>query len=577
MSPQPGRSEPSAPTPIPSRRWDWVDTREAYTDWVAEWGARSGIRDAWVWRGFSLWWSSNLVRKDVEVEKEWFEVLHRRLRDRSEPPPAYRSRGRYWRTVLPRFLFDVLKLVYVRLAFGRPSAPRGRVWFHALSSNLRSEDGVTCDRHFSAAPLRDAMHRQRAAFAVRLIIAPIDLVRPWRWRRRMASLFAGIGRDVAILNGFLTLRDVVSVYWTVLRAWTQFNRLASTPAFRQGFTIDGVDCHALLLAEFERSFLGPMQDDLVYSAMFRRWLERGCAHEPQTIVTYGEMLGPIRPVYHQAKRVDERHRFVAVQHSINSRNKLAFYHRGVEFSGGVPHASPFPDAYLVQGEQYARILADFYPRERTRIIGCLKYDRYAELARNPAQIATECRAAIGDDGRRVMLLAPSVNDLSELLDLFESRELPAGWRVILSPHPAIGAEQIRAMIAARGITTRIEMFGQLDTLRLLTIADLVVCGYSAVALEAAIFRVPAARVATDRALPLFEDEPGIPSFHSTAGFWRWFEEWSVVRHRSDAAAATRSLLTDYFFKIDGASADRLWAAITDAGGASEASEGRGRR
>jgi hypothetical protein len=59
--------------------WNWEDTREAFLDWVGNWSENSGVKDCFEWKGFSLWWVSNLTQKDTLYDKQWYQEIHSSL------------------------------------------------------------------------------------------------------------------------------------------------------------------------------------------------------------------------------------------------------------------------------------------------------------------------------------------------------------------------------------------------------------------------------------------------------------------------------------------------------------------
>lgn len=553
-----------SPEKNPPRHLDWERTRELYTNWVAEWGQSSSIKHDLQWRGFSLWWCSNLVHKDAEVHKAWFENIHYRLSGSQNITKSERVVLFKGITFLKLFIADVLRWLLVKALFPRQKILTGRIWFHSLSNNLRLDEGVAYDRMFSTAHLKDKEYGLTSAYAITLSPKISDLINPASFKRRVHRFLSGIQRDAVILNGFVTLPDIIKVHIALCLKWRKLMRLSKEESFRQGFTIDGVRCDDILIDELEHSFLGPMQWSLLYATSFRRWLEK--LDSPQLIVTYAETDAYIRPVYHFSKVANAKNRFISIQHSIVCRNKLSFYHRRSEFSQGNQwdgiHHSPMPDYYFVQGRQFQRILEEFYPASRIKPIGCLKYDTFVSVLRDREKYAIECRTKLGNEQTRIMVIAPSVNDAQDILEIFKDVAIPSGWRVVISPHPFMPLEGYRNLIAEMKITVPIEFSPGLPTYKLLTVADLVVCGYSAVAFEAAIFGVRSARMASESTYPQFEDEPEVPSFRNKEDFWRWFDEnFKRTDTHQRHCGTTDRLVADYFYRVDGKSADRLWEGI----------------
>ena len=100
------------------------------------------------------------------------------------------------------------------------------------------------------------------------------------------------------------------------------------------------------------------------------------------------------------------------------------------------------------------------------------------------------------------------------------------------------------------------------TYNLFTIADLVICGYSTIAIEAGYFGVQSVRTLPLGSFPLFDEEELIPSFTSGSSFIQWFKEYDMRNDTHKKRLALKELAKKYFYKIDGRTADRLWLFLT---------------
>ena len=98
-------------------------------------------------------------------------------------------------------------------------------------------------------------------------------------------------------------------------------------------------------------------------------------------------------------------------------------------------------------------------------------------------------------------------------------------------------------------------------LDLLVACDLVVCGSSTVAIEAAIFGKPAIRILGIDTFPQFPEDPMIPCFSDSVELTNWLASGFVLA-RQRSMEVYRAMAENYFHKIDGHAKDRLWQAIT---------------
>jgi hypothetical protein len=224
--------------------------------------------------------------------------------------------------------------------------------------------------------------------------------------------------------------------------------------------------------------------------------------------------------------------------------------------------SPMPDYYFVQGDHFKKELEQYYPENRISVIGCLKYDKYVSILHNREKIKTECRQALKLDTQKVMLIAPSVTDLSNILDFFADTNFPKGWRIIISPHPFIPLARYRSLVAKMGLANAVEFAPNIPTYKLLTVSNLVVCGYSATAYEAAVFGVRSVRLFRESTCPQFDEMTAVPSFKDKHKFWDWVRtNFRDERQAQGVSHENDQLVSELFYKVDGLSADRLWKGL----------------
>ena len=389
----------------PQVEWSWEQTRELYTDWAAYWGDRSGIKQVLQWRGFPLWWASNLIHKDTLRDYGWYKELHDRPRGVSSNRVEPRSAAVVYFGLCTNMAKEIGKWLLLRLLPPGVHGSGANVWFHGLEYNLLSTTEGFCDRMYEQAYRDDQKFGYVSAFIIRLNFRRADFFPPWSWRSRITGLAGRLQRDVEILDRYSRLRDIVGIHCSLIRGYARFRKFIR-PLCTQGIRIGHAEFGDVLVLEMQKSFVSYIPFALTYAAMFEHWLQED--EGEKTLVTYGETLAWMRPVYHATKKVSTNHRWISIQHATVYRNKLGFYHRASEFKKTTPEEkrsiSPRPDFYFVHGPQFAEILAEFYPRERIRIIGCLKYDRLHRVYGGGRKML------LSPETERMLLLAPSAGD-----------------------------------------------------------------------------------------------------------------------------------------------------------------------
>jgi hypothetical protein len=537
--------------------WSWEQTRELYTSWAAAWADRSGIKDVLQWRDFSLWWASNLIAKDTAVDYAWYQELHNRLCGlpcKHFKPLADVSV--YFR-MFKNLIKDLGKWLLLRLLPDSAKHGKGHVWFHSLEYNLIHAREGFCDRMYEQAPLDDKKHGFNSAYIVRLNFKRQDFLRPWLWRRKINEFASKLKRDVEILDRYLFLHDIFQIHLSLITNYSKFKKFVK-PLRRQGVRINHAEFADILLLEMQKSFLTILPWSLSYAAMFERWLQNSGVDK--TLVTYGETLAPMRPVYFLSRKHSSGHRWISIQHATMYKNKMALYHRFSEFNHTSPDdkriISPMPDYYFCHGSQYADILSEFYQAERIRIIGCLKYD---SLYRFCGSSHTPPRQYSAD---RILLLAPSVGDEDIILKMFSGLRALPGWRVMLSKHPAVSQKWVNKLIRRNEITLMIEFDPSKSTVQLMESASLVICSYSGVALESFFVGVPSVRVLNPEQPPVVEDEPGVDYVTTQQDLLRIISALDNRESLTDLKPENTSTLNRYFYQFDGLASQRFWTELS---------------
>lgn len=544
-------------TDCPHPEWTWEQTRELYTSWAAHWANKSGVKSALQWRGFPLWWSSNLIAKDTAVDFDWYQALHERLKGTAaRPPMSPLTHATVYSGILRSLFRELGKWLLLKLLPKPSGAGAERIWFHCLESNLLAHREGFCDRMYEQAPLDDRKHGFTSAFLIRLNIQYSDFLRPGLWRKKVMDYASRLQRDVEILDKHLCLADIIQTHASLTGNYFKFGKMAKRWR-QQGVRVGHAEFSDILILETQKSFMSILPWSLTYAAMFERWLQSSGGDK--TLVTYGETLAPMRAAYFATKRNSPGHCWVSVQHATIYKNKMGFYHHHSEFNRSGDEdgrsISPMPDYYFVHGSQFAGILSGFYPAGKIRITGCLKYDSlyrvYGE-GRRPQRVP-------GDD--RILLLAPSVGDEEIILRVLAGLRALPGWRVILSKHPTVSQEWINELIHRNEITLEIGFDPSRSTVQLMESASLVVCSYSGMALESFFVGVPSVRILNPAQPPMVEDEPGVAHVTSQQELLRILSQLDQVKPAMGLTPEVSRTLERYFYKFDGLAATRFWTEL----------------
>ena len=310
----------------------WIITRDYYLDWLANFLDIKKKDPIFIWRGFNLLYITLPAKKDIEIENKWFKKIIKRINSYSKPVkvtliPSYKFLFRF----LLLFLYEILKLFVFKffIQIKQNKFSNTDVYFHSLSSNLQNSKKNSYDRHFRFAPLLDIKFNQKAAYAVTLVPSAYEIMHFFSYTKNINKYLSSLGRDYIILNNFITIWDIISVYFSVFAKWIKFRKEVKNPDFAKDFIIDNISCADILINEIDKSYLGEIQWALIYGLSFKKWINHDKIEV--SIITYGETLSPMRPVYFFSKEENNKINFFSIQHSINNRNKIGLFHRKNDF------------------------------------------------------------------------------------------------------------------------------------------------------------------------------------------------------------------------------------------------------
>ena len=586
----------------------WETLREDYNDWVAnlrmeDFGSGKPVAEYFIWKGMSSWWLNPLVRKDTEILNKWLHrlmvvyicksygyklfletddrILFNTLKNNFSEisvkyqKPKVKSVREFLEFYLNPFfktlllinsLFNHLKIKIVLLGFRKKQISKyanlePSVWFRSTypANWIQDAEGSLFDRNILNSPVTGKNYGQNPRYLLFYQLYNRDKYSGiLKLRNELKKLT--FNKEAVFVQAHLSFIDIFSVYLQTFIELIRFLRLRKYDRFKELFKINGINVAPILIEEWINGYFGSIQFNKIHGMAYANWL-KGMKY-PHTIVTYGENFVQSRSLYHLCNEISPFSKFVAFQHAINVKNKMGSYDRAIEFNyNAMNHVnfSPAPDYFLTQGSQFSDILKEYFPENKIQIIGSLKYDNYLKILKKKEQIAHLCNQKLKINKSKVLLLAPSVNDSQEIIDIFSHWRNRDDWMVVLSPHPAVSIKTIKMYQEKLYPWLKIHYESSMRTYELMTASTLVISGYSTTAIEASFYGIQSVRFAGLGTFPLFEYENNIPVFYDGQSFIEWFEEkdWESNEYSAFKKDADK-MISKYFYKIDGKSSIRLW-------------------
>ena len=323
--------------------------------------------------------------------------------------------------------------------------------------------------------------------------------------------------------------------------------------------INGMDVSDILIDEWSNNYWGFQQASKFRALATAKHFIQFC--DGQIVITYGEFIAENRPIYYLTKVERPLTTFVSIQHGMNARNKTFTYHRRCEFNyNGIGYGvenSPFPDYFLTQGRQYEIFLKEFYESNRITTIGSLKSTNSESKKPNKS---LQLNKVLGLK-KRLLLIAPSVGEeYKGLIDLFSDWSYYNDWILVVSSHPASPIDRIAKYQINKFPDMRVSYITDASTVDIIKYCNLVVVGYSVLALEALQSNIAAVRYVPLGVFPQFDKDVQVPSFHNKHQFVEWFELFCNDIHQDSKVEYTK-IAQKYIFKNDNRAGNRLWEFI----------------
>jgi|MDTC01.1.fsa_nt_gb hypothetical protein len=527
---------------------NWDKTLKLYVDWVANSDLRKYFSDEIKINNFSLWWATNITAKDNMINNKWYYDLKDCL---FENKKIKSSKFKFYLIFFARLLknfithcvwYSVIKI----LSFSRYKKIRRKNCFHTFDVNFLKKGDSFIDRCYGNAPFSN--YKNDNFFLITTI----------KKRNFFSNFFKK--KSIPCVNAaeYLSVFDVFNIYYKILISFFKLKIFLNKN--KKIFFIKNVDCRNVLEPFLLMSFTGDIQYSIFNGLSVRNFLK--CNKEVKLFISYGEFNPGFRSLHFFVKDLVNPPKHIAIQHGHANQNLGFFFHKKKEFTKNQllrgSYYSPSPDFYLTQGNQYNKILNNYFPNE-TKIIGCLKYDIYNFQKKKKNTILKKIKFKKGVKNKKIILLCPSIGDELVILDYLR-QSVNFNFRFILSPHPVFKEKIIRKYLYELKDKCYLEVYNDVSTIDLLSIADLVICGFSTIAYEALFFGVQSIRIINSDNPHFFDLRDNLPVADSPNSLKKILNTGSFLKTK---ATAVKKLKRNYFYKLDNKAYLRFWNFIKE--------------
>ena len=533
---------------------NWDKTLEAYVNWVASSGLRKYFSDEIKINNFSLWWATNICTKNNILKNKWYYDLKDCL---TRNKNIKFNKVKFYLIFCIKLLKNLIThffwfLIIKFLSFSRYKKIKRKNCFHSYNYTLLRDGNLLRDRFYGNAPFSN--NKSNNFYIVNIVKKGhffSNFLKKKNFKQNIPHIIA---------DEYLSILDVLYIYYKTIIYFFKLKIFLNKN--KKLFFINGIDCRKVLEPFLLMSFAGEIQNSIFYALSINKFLEN---KKIKLFITYAQFNPDLRSIYFFVRNLDNPPKIIAIQHGHSNKNIMYFSHRKSEFTKNKllegQYYSPCPDFYLTQGNQFNQFLNSYFPN-KTRIIGCLKYD-ISKFKKNKNNIKlNKIKFLDKKKDQKIILLCPSIGDELVLLNYLKY-SVNFNYRFILSPHPNFEKKMLNKYLYELKNKCHLEIYDDVSTNELLSISNLLICGYSIVAYEALLFGVQSVRIVNSMHPQFFDLRDKLPIAASPYKLKKIINTKSFFKTKN---VTIEKLKKDYFYKLDNKTHRRFWSFVNEVSG-----------
>ena len=514
---------------------EWEKTADYYLTWFHHSPLKDIFQNFASFDSISTWWVSSFNKRDIFEDNTWYTELNSLINGRNiHKQKSIKKSSLYF--LLFKSILSWMLCRFASLGLPRLDAVGNIVAVSSYHYNFLYLDGKTTDKNFRE--LFSIIKSVGKTPVCILYLTPTlrDYIRPMAYRQRIRSDVKNFSFPVLIANQNENLLDCVKrFHWGRLAKKRIKDKLKELP--EESWKISEVNCKSVINRLLSSSFDGEIQNALKYGTVMSRTLSE---IRPAVFLTYNELLSESQHLYALLRLNLPETKIITFQHSLINKNKLGFmYPVGSDFFSE-PSSGPFPpDIYLVQGPQAKKLVANFFPVERINIIGSLKIDDHNLIPNikvvHSATMKIAITLSIGDEESILDLCVPCMRDSED------------SWIIVF--HPATQVARRKELIKRYAMERfQFEISSQLKD------CDLIISGYSAVAVEGLLLGIPSIRILNCDVPPAIDSSDPFLWISSVVELAHVVER---RRNGENIVENSNEIIKSYFGPVDGKASSRL--------------------
>jgi hypothetical protein len=524
----------------------WNKTLKFYVNWVANTDLRSFFAKELKIHDLSLWWVTNICSKQNMLNNSWYHELNKILNDKKK---INYNKIIFYLIFFSKFLKNFINhffwfLIVKFISFTRFKVINQQNCFHSLNYNILKKDNFLFDRCYGNLPFTNSVAQNFHLISIeKKTDFFYNLFKVKKFKKKIPYI---------IVDEYLSVFEIFKVYFLCLFYFFKLKKFIFKN--KKVFLINKHDCSGALEPFLLMSFAGEIQTQIFRGIAINNFLKN---KKTKLFINYAEFNPGYRSIYFFIRNINKPPKIITIQHGHSNKNLMFFNHKKKEFTknkineGGF--YSPSPDFYLIQGDQFKKILSLYFPN-KTKIIGCLKYDSFNFKKKNNN---IKLKKIKSKQSKKIILLCPSIGDELRILDYLK-QSVNFNFRYILSPHPVLSQRRSQVVETYKSelkSKCNLEVYDDVSTFDLLSISNLVICGFSSVAYEALFFGAQSIRVVNSKHPQFFDLSDNLPVAYSPDKLKNLLSSKSLLNIRK---SSINKLLKNYFYKFDNKAHKRFW-------------------
>jgi len=529
----------------------WDKTLNAYVNWVANTELRKYFSKEIKINNFSLWWASNICQKDNVLKNKWYYDLKSCLTENKNI--NYNKTEFYlifFSKLTKNFVTHLLWFTVIRfLSFSRFKKIKRKNCFHSINYNLLKNKDSYIDRCYGNTPF---IKNKNDNF----FLANVS-----KKKFFISNIFKkkNLKKDIPyiIADEYLSILDVLYIYYKTIFYFFKLKIYLNKN--KKIFFIKNIDCRKVLEPFLLKSFEGEIQNSIFTGLSVNKFLKN---KKIKLFTTYMEFNPGGRSIYFFVRNLKKPPKIITIQHAHANKNIIYYCHKKNEFTKKKQleglYYSPSPDFYLTQGRQFDRFLNTYF-LNKTKIIGCLKYDVYRLKKNKNNTKLNKIKFLDKKENKKIILICPSIGDELNILDYLK-KSVNFNFRFILSPHPTFKKNIIKKYLHELRDKCYIEVHDDVSTFDLISISDLVICGSSIVAYEALFLNGKSIKIINSEDPPILDLRDKLPSVTSSKKLKKILNSDSFPKTNS---TTIKRIKRNYFYRLDNKAYLRFWNFVKE--------------